>query len=761
MDLAAGMNALDDLLAEIAALGEVEGAELGRFLRKVLVADVNAEERRSLKETELVEGFGGEDGEIERGEFEGRCPELEAGDERAVGVEDGEGTYAGEVEGLRDGKVEAGENGGGFGAGQEEAMVLAGRPEDIEFDVVHDDEAVEQGGESSAVGGFEQDGCGLEKGGAVCLDAALGVEDEVVASLPGLERLDGVRDHTVEPANAVGTGNAEPAECFDGSNGGRGEGGLESVGHAYTVDDSGCRGGSVVWWRVGLVAVLAAGLAGAQQDGKKTAPPIGPPVAGDAGGDTILSAGDRAKLLASVDTVMAFASRDSGLQAVEHVKRRVLGRAEVTAYLERAFAEDESARRMQRSEIVLKKFGLLDRDFDLRPFLLGLLTEQIAGFYDDKTKYVNLLNWVPAEDQYPVLAHELTHALQDKAVDLERWGNSPLKGVSRTVAEDNARVGVDELETARQAVTEGQAMVVFVDYGLKDTGKTLRDVPEMGERMREGAGDASGSPLMARAPLVLQRTLLFPYTDGLGFEQAVLNKRGVQGAFAGVLASPPNSSYEIMTPAAYLAHAAVPVLRMPDVHAVLDREFEPYDVGVMGELDAEMLTTLFGGPRVADAVKKQWDGGVYYAGQRRTATAEQRKGAASVGLVYFSRWKTEEAARGFLQSYLGELPRKYAVLRERPAEEQGRTEQVFSTGEGDVVLSLVGREVFVSEGIGVGDARRLREGFVAAQAAEGTGPVRTASGPAMRELGLGWAGGMAGFGVMRAGMDAGRTHSSQ
>ena len=102
-----------------------------------------------------------------------------------------------------------------------------------------------------------------------------------------------------------------------------------------------------------------------------------------------------------------------------------------------------------------------------------------------------------------------------------------------SVGEDNARVQVDELETARQAVTEGQAMVVFVDYSLKDTGKTLVDAPDVGERIRQSAADTSGSPLMARAPLLLQRSLLFPYSDGLSFEQAVLMKTGQDGGVRG------------------------------------------------------------------------------------------------------------------------------------------------------------------------------------------------------------------------------------
>ena len=77
-------------------------------------------------------------------------------------------------------------------------------------------------------------------------------------------------------------------------------------------------------------------------------------------------------LFASVDEIMAFAAKDSGLAPVVHVKRRLLTRDEVNAYLVKSFDEDESAKRLQSSEIVLKKFGLLNRDFNLRPFLLSL-----------------------------------------------------------------------------------------------------------------------------------------------------------------------------------------------------------------------------------------------------------------------------------------------------------------------------------------------------------------------------------------------------
>src|SRR5579863_2590667 len=127
------------------------------------------------------------------------------------------------------------------------------------------------------------------------------------------------------------------------------------------------------------------------------------------------------ELFGRVDQILKFASKDSGLPIKHEVKRRLTNREEVVAYLEKSMRDDKSAQRVERSELVLKKFGLLPRDFKLSPFLVALLREQIAGYYDPKTKTMNLLDWVPPEQQRPVLAHELTHALQDQSFGLEKW----------------------------------------------------------------------------------------------------------------------------------------------------------------------------------------------------------------------------------------------------------------------------------------------------------------------------------------------------
>src|SRR5260370_10047673 len=127
------------------------------------------------------------------------------------------------------------------------------------------------------------------------------------------------------------------------------------------------------------------------------------------------------QLFRDVDTILDFASKDTALPVKHGIKRRLTSREEVVSYLQKTMAEDKDVQRLKRTELVLKKFGLLPKDFNLQSFLVGLLEEQVAGYYDSKTKTVNLLDWVEPDLQRPVLAHELTHALQDQSFSLDKW----------------------------------------------------------------------------------------------------------------------------------------------------------------------------------------------------------------------------------------------------------------------------------------------------------------------------------------------------
>ena len=165
------------------------------------------------------------------------------------------------------------------------------------------------------------------------------------------------------------------------------------------------------------------------------------------------------ELFHSVDEILAFDSKQTGLPIRKQVKRRLTSRDEVEAYLTKHM-KDQDVKRLQRSELVLKKFGLLPRDFDLEKLLVALLREQVAGYYDPKTKTVNLLDWVPMEEQEPVMAHELTHALQDQAIGLDKWmkrGEKDLGEIKKDPSPED--IENDEMDDTREAVEIGRAHV--------------------------------------------------------------------------------------------------------------------------------------------------------------------------------------------------------------------------------------------------------------------------------------------------------------
>ena len=480
------------------------------------------------------------------------------------------------------------------------------------------------------------------------------------------------------------------------------------------------------------------------------------------------------QLFGLVDQLIQFSSDETGLPIKSTVKRRLITRAEVESYVREKFDEDEGAKRLQKDEIVLKKFGLLDPDFNLKPFLLQLLGEQIEAFYDSKTKTVNLLDWVSVDDQKPVLAHELTHALQDQHSDLEKWDDQTPDNVSVNAAGNVDHVARDEMDTARDAVAEGQATAVMMDYILKPLGKSLIKDPEIINVVRQQMSNNEDTPVMARAPLMLSESLLFPYRDGLSFEQDVWMDQGRSAAFAGALDRPPTSSWEILNPRDYEQHRMPAVPLFPDIHPLVDAMYVPYDIGQMGELEVHILTEIYGGEAAARRFTSAWDGGIYWAGQLRSArTPAEQASTKSLAYFYLSAWTNEASAQGFADLHAQNLGRQYMHLKAEPDPQadnlpDGESEQIFSTEEGPVVITTRGKLVFVAESFPLDLARKLAALVLDAQ---GTGEQRMAQAarplrspaqaqlrrvndPAPEPLSGSLIRFFADFGVMKSGVDA-------
>ncbi len=435
--------------------------------------------------------------------------------------------------------------------------------------------------------------------------------------------------------------------------------------------------------------------------------------------ETVVSSKEGKELFKSVDEILEFASHDTDLPIKQKVKRRLTKRDEVQSYIEKNMKDDKDAKRLERSSAVLKKFGLLPKDFDLSSFLVAMLREQVAGYYDVKTKTVNLLNWVDVDAQKPVLAHELTHALQDQSFGIEKWmrGGSD-SADNKKIDPSPADIVNDEESSARQAIVEGQAMAVLFDYSLAPQGKTILDAPQIVEALKQGMLEGTAdSPRFRDAPMFLKEELTFPYRFGLDFTLALLRRVERISRMPGHSKILRKTTREIMEPQTYLMHEKLDPLKMIDMDKDF-KDYDPFDIGAMGEFDVDILVEQYAGREAAAKVYPEWRGGYYFAGKPKGNKS------APIGVLYVSRWSSPAKAAEFAAIYAKSLTQRYQkrqalggdgkVVDDAPPPDSWRSlrgRHAWLTEEGVVVIEVRDDEILISESLDDETTKRVEADF--------------------------------------------------
>jgi hypothetical protein len=418
------------------------------------------------------------------------------------------------------------------------------------------------------------------------------------------------------------------------------------------------------------------------------------------------------ELFHSVDEILEFDSKQTGLPIKKEVKRRLTSRDEVVSYLTK-HVNDEDTKRLRRSELVLKKFGLLPREFNLETFLVALLREEVAGYYDPKTKTVNLLDWVPMEEQEPVMAHELTHALQDQSIGMLKWMKKGEKDLAE-IRKDPTPTDLenDEIDNAREAVIEGQAQAMMFQYALAPTGHSITNSPALVDAMEEETLTGTpGTKVFNDAPIFMKESLTFPYSYGMQFVIKLMEKGGKEKAFAGVLQNPPHTTRQIMQPETYLSGEKIEPMRVPDFKRDF-KDYEKFDIGAMGEFDVAVLMEQYAGKPSSKRLYPDWRGGYYYAAMPKQGAKSASGAAAPLGLLYVSRWSSADKAAEFAEIYARSLKQRYRKADEVSDSAAGRMiernadsadllkgRHAWTTEDGAVIIEEQGDTVFVSESL--------------------------------------------------------------
>jgi hypothetical protein len=379
---------------------------------------------------------------------------------------------------------------------------------------------------------------------------------------------------------------------------------------------------------------------------------------------------DNAEFAATADEVLQQVSEITGLKLLTPLKKTLRSRDEIRAYVIREMDDEKKPEERQAEARSAEAFGLIPKGFDLDNFMVDLLTEQIAGLYDPKAREFYIADWIPLDDQRMVMAHELTHALQDQHFQIEKWVKA---------ARPN-----DDAELAREAVLEGSAMAAMIDFLLKGTGHSVEDMPAIDPSVF--AADMSKSPKLLEAPQFLKDALIFPYFGGLTFSAAILKPAGWNGVSA-VFAKPPLSTQQILHPALYKSGRAPTPVTIPSLEKLLGSDWAKIDENVMGEFGWKEILKQFLSEDRGKVLAAAWNGDRYVLYEQK-----QTKRLILVAHLYLD---SEEHADRFFGEYSEALLKKYSAHENAPRRSNFLS---FDTPESGVFFRCVGTECISVEG---------------------------------------------------------------
>jgi len=410
---------------------------------------------------------------------------------------------------------------------------------------------------------------------------------------------------------------------------------------------------------LGIASLLGPGATWGQQ--AATAPPPG-----------ASSTTTNAEFTAAADEVLQRMSEITGLKLRTPLKKTLRSREEIHAYVIKQMNEEKNPAERYAGERSAEAFGLLPKNFDLDTFMVDLLTEQIAGLYDPQAHEFYIADWIPLADQRVVMAHELTHALQDQHFEIEKWVKA---------ARPN-----DDAELARESVLEGSAMAGMLDYMLQDSGHSLKDFPDIDPAMM--VGDMESSPMLQKAPQFLKDALVFPYFGGLTFSVAFLKITG-WSALPGVFAKPPASTQQIIHPEIYREGKVPEAMSVPPIEKNLGADWTKLEENLMGEFGWKEILKQFLGEEKAKPLSAAWDGDRY-------ALYEQKQTKRLV-LVARLRLASEEQAARFFDQYSEALTKKHGARSNLLRQSSFLS---FDSADGGVFLRCVAKECVTVEGAG-------------------------------------------------------------
>ena len=259
--------------------------------------------------------------------------------------------------------------------------------------------------------------------------------------------------------------------------------------------------------------------------------------------------------------------------------------AEMDRRLRRYFDSYYPRRFYARRSDAWATIGAIPPDVGILEALNTYQQGQVLGYYNSQNEelvYTGDVNLDRVE--HFVLAHELTHAIDDQHFNLDRLDDMVMRCD-------------DEVFQAALGVVEGSAN----HFATQVLFRFPVSAP----------GSVSGGGSAGKVPPLITELQAYPYTAGQRFVDA-LSDQGGTTAVNDALRTFPTTTEQILHPSKFPGEVAKPV-NVPDFAPTFGPKWHDLDVMVVGELWLKALLDLRLDEAAATSAAAGWGGGVYRA----------------------------------------------------------------------------------------------------------------------------------------------------
>ncbi len=343
------------------------------------------------------------------------------------------------------------------------------------------------------------------------------------------------------------------------------------------------------------------------------------------------------KSLDKIETILKGVSALRQLPIKRPVKLTVIDRKALQAELAVKIKEEIPPEKIAAEEAMYRQLDMLPRDFAYGQFILDLYTEQIGGFYDPKTRHLKLIEGMPltGAEQEILIAHELTHALQDQHYELDKLMSAP------------ERKANDDATLALMALVEGDATVTSMEYVQNNLSKNpVSGFFSVVGTLFNQARAMSSFKTFRSAPKFIQDSLVFPYQQGAEFVRYFRDDGFTWQDIGDLYDNLPRSTEHILHLRAYTeGNDPQPIALNPTL-------FEGHQTvthSMWGELGYRQYLLAHLKWQEVKTASKGWAGDHYYVFEQNNHKT----------FAFVSRWDREQDAREFARAYEKTLKQRF------------------------------------------------------------------------------------------------------